>query len=132
MSQLHKKFTDSQVKELIERYLKKEIERNYIQEILGIKKRRFFSLVSKYRANPSEFSIQYQRTTKTRNIDIQIEKNIIKELSFEKKLIQDDNVPLKSYHHSGVVVSKTNKRKNINKRCLYLLSLIEPRNMGSI
>ncbi len=30
MEQLHKKFTDSQVKELIERYIKKEIERSYI------------------------------------------------------------------------------------------------------
>ena len=30
--QLHKRFTDSQVKDLIERYIKKEIERKYIQE----------------------------------------------------------------------------------------------------
>ena len=29
MVQLHKKFTDSQVKELIERCLRKEIERKY-------------------------------------------------------------------------------------------------------
>jgi hypothetical protein len=39
MVQLHKRFTDSQVKELIERYLGKEIDRGYIQEILGIGKR---------------------------------------------------------------------------------------------
>ena len=38
MVQLHKKFTDSQIKELISRYLRKEIKRNYIQDILGIKK----------------------------------------------------------------------------------------------
>jgi hypothetical protein len=44
MAQLHKKFTDEQIKELIERYLNKEIERTYIQEIFGIKKRRFFTL----------------------------------------------------------------------------------------
>lgn len=36
MVQLHKRFTDSQAKELIERYLRNEIERRYIQEILGI------------------------------------------------------------------------------------------------
>ena len=41
MAQLHKKFSDSQVKELVCRYLTGEIERNYIQEILGIKRRRF-------------------------------------------------------------------------------------------
>jgi hypothetical protein len=33
MVQVHKKFTDEQVKNLLERYLKHEIERKYIQEI---------------------------------------------------------------------------------------------------
>jgi len=40
MVQLHKRFTDSQVKELIERYLREEIERDYIQEVLGIGKKK--------------------------------------------------------------------------------------------
>jgi len=31
MVQIHKEFTDSQVKKLVERYLKNEIERMYIQ-----------------------------------------------------------------------------------------------------
>jgi len=44
MAQLHKKFTDSQIKELIDRYLRKEIERKYIREVLGIGKTRFFAL----------------------------------------------------------------------------------------
>ena len=48
MVQLHKKFTDSQVKELIDRYLRKEIERKYIQEVLGIGKTRFFALIILY------------------------------------------------------------------------------------
>ncbi|GAJ14443.1 unnamed protein product, partial [marine sediment metagenome] len=33
MANLHKKFTDSQVKDLLERYLKGEIERKYIEQI---------------------------------------------------------------------------------------------------
>ena len=45
MAQLHKKFIDSQLEELIERYLENEIEKKYIQEILGIGKTRFFALV---------------------------------------------------------------------------------------
>ncbi|NVM24836.1 MAG: hypothetical protein HWN70_02810, partial [Desulfobacterales bacterium] len=57
MGQLHKRFTDSQVKELIEGYLRKEIERGYIQEVLGIGKTRFFALIKAYRHNPHEFSI---------------------------------------------------------------------------
>ncbi len=102
MAQLHGRFTDSQVKELIERYLKKEIQRDYIQQILGIKKRRFFALVKRYRTIPKGFSIQYNRRSKTRNISQSIEENIIKELTIEKKLIQDKSVPLKSYNYSYV------------------------------
>ena len=43
MVQIHKEFTDSQVKELIERYLKREITISYVLEIMGIKRSRFFS-----------------------------------------------------------------------------------------
>jgi len=57
MKQLHKKFTNSQVKALITRYLKKEIGRKYIQEILGIKKTRFFALVKQLKKDPENFSI---------------------------------------------------------------------------
>lgn len=102
MSQLHKKFMDSQVKELIKRYLKKEIESAYIQEILGIGKTRFFTLVKKYRENPDAFSIQYKRSGKTRSISPDIEKNIIKELKFEKNMIQDKDIALKSYNYSYI------------------------------
>ena len=38
MSQLHKRFTSEQVKELLGRYSKNEIERKYIQEILDQEK----------------------------------------------------------------------------------------------
>ncbi|MDO9528064.1 MAG: hypothetical protein Q7J27_02780, partial [Syntrophales bacterium] len=102
MVQLHKKFTDSQVKELIECYLRKEIERKYIQEILGIGKTRVFSLVKAYRQNPDEFSIQYTRKTKTRKISQDIEDSIIKELHIEKKLIENKDIPLRWYNYSYV------------------------------
>jgi len=45
MVQIHKKFSDSQVKELIKRYLRKDIERTYIQEVLGIGKTKSFALL---------------------------------------------------------------------------------------
>ncbi len=99
--QLHKKFTEPQVKELIERYLKKEIESKYIKQILGIGKTRFFTLVKQYRENPKAFSIQYIRITKNR-MPQSVEKNIIKELRIEKKLIEDKNVPLKNYNYSYI------------------------------
>ncbi len=99
--QVHKKFTDSQVKELIERYLKKEIERKYIQQILGIGKTRFFALVKDYRVDPEGFSLHYTKKTRNR-IPEGAEINIIKELKIEKKLIEDKDVPLRSYNYSYI------------------------------
>ena len=98
MTQMHKKFTDDQVTALIERYVKKEVERHYLQEILGIGKTRFFALVKSYGKNPEAFSVQYTRRVKTRAIPQSTEKNIIKELTIEKKLIEDANIPLRSYN----------------------------------
>jgi len=100
MSQLHKRFASDQVKELLERYLKNEVERKYIQGILGISRRRFFMLLKQYKENPQRFTIQYRRTTPPRTISPEIEQNILKELAIEKKIIQDQDVPLRSYNYS--------------------------------
>ncbi len=102
MTQLHRKFTDEQVKELIEKYLREEVGRKYLQEILGINKTRFFALVKAYRYNPSAFTIQYVRKGKTRAIPEAVEFNILKELVIEKKLIEDKDVPVRSYNYSYI------------------------------
>lgn len=101
MSQLHKRFTSDQVKELLERYLRNELERTYIQEILGIGRRRFFTLVKGYRKNPHQFDIQYERSSPPR-IPPGLEETLLSELSIEKNLIQNKDVPLKSYNYSYV------------------------------
>jgi hypothetical protein len=102
MKQLHKKFTDDQVKDLITRYLKKKIARKYIQEILGIRKTRFFALVKRLKADPENFSIMYSRKIPTRKISKDIEKNIVKELKIEKDLIKAKDVPIKYYNYSFI------------------------------
>src|SRR4030066_621417 len=102
MSQLHKRFTSDQVKKLLDRYLKTEIERTYIQETLGIKKRRFFALLKQYKENPKHFTIQYRRTKAPRTISPMIEQNILKELSIDQKIIQNKEIPLKSYNYSYI------------------------------
>jgi len=101
MSQLHRRFSSAEVKELLERYLRKEVERSYIQEILAIKKRRFFTLLSQLREDPKHFSIQYQRATPAR-IAPEIEHNIVKELSIEKGIIDNKEIPMKSYNYSFI------------------------------
>lgn len=102
MVQLHKRFTDEQIRELIQKYLRKEVERRHLQKVLGISKTRFFALVKGYRADSSSFSIQYIREKKTRVISKGIEKNIFKELSLEKKLIEDKDIPIRSYNYSYI------------------------------
>jgi hypothetical protein len=102
MPQIHKRFTSDQVKEFLDRYSKNEIERKYIQEILGIKRRRFFVLLKQYKENPQHFTVQYQRTRAPRTISPMIEQTILKELSIEKRIIQNKKIPLKSYNYSYI------------------------------
>ncbi|MCK5583417.1 MAG: hypothetical protein KAI33_06485, partial [Elusimicrobiales bacterium] len=102
MAQLHKKFTNSQVKELFKHYLAKEIKRDYIQEIVEIKRRQFCKLISRYKNNPNDFSIEYVRKKQTRSIPENIENNILKELRIEKKLINDKDIPIRFYNYSYI------------------------------
>jgi len=76
--QLHKRFADEQVRELLEKYINKKIELKYVLDILGIKRRRFFKLLQEYRKDPSSFSIAYVREKRTRGIKKEIERNILK------------------------------------------------------
>lgn len=101
MSQLHKNFITEQVKELLDRYIQGAVDRKHLQDVLGIKKRRFFDLVKAYRKNPETFSIDYSRKTPKR-IAEDIEQNIIKELKIDQKIIKDKNNPLDRYNYSYI------------------------------
>jgi hypothetical protein len=102
MKQLHKKFNDCQVKDLMTRYLKKKIERKDLQKVLGIKKTRFFALIKRLKDDPENFSVSYSRSIPTRTISKDIETNILKELNTEKDLIKAKGVPIKCYNYSYI------------------------------
>jgi len=102
MKQLHKKFTDCQVKDLMERYLKRKIERKDLEKVLGIKKTRFFALIKRFKDDPENSSVSYFRSTPTRVISKAIETNIIKELKIEKDLIKAKDVPIRCYNYSCI------------------------------
>jgi len=102
MKQLHKKFTDFQIKDLMTRYLKKEVERKDLQKVLGIKKTRFFALIKRLKEDPENFSVSYFRSMPTRTISKAIETNIIKELNTEKDLIKAKDVPIRCYNYSYI------------------------------
>lgn len=101
-NQLHKNFTDGQVKTLLKSYLDKKIKINYILQMLKIKRSRFFELLAKYRKDQDNFSIQYERKTINRKIDPDIERNIIQELKIEKDLIKAKDIPIKWYNYSYI------------------------------
>jgi len=111
--QLHKNFADEQVKLLLKSYIDKEIKINYILSILGIKRRRFFKLLARYKKDPDNFSIQYNRKTINRKIDKAIEINIIKELNREKVLILDKEIPIRCYNYTYI---KDILENNYNQR----------------
>ena len=102
MAQLHKRFTDQQVKELMQRYSKKELKREHIQQMLQIKRRQFFKLFKEYSQNPETFSIQYKRANAPRTIDPKIEKNIVRELKIAKEFIDNKQMPIWSYNYSFI------------------------------
>lgn len=99
---IHKTFTTQQVKELLTKYLNKEVKRKYIQEILGIGKSRFFEIIQHYRANPKDFCVDYKRSSEARQIAPEVKHNILKELGKDKPAIENKEVPLEGYNYSYI------------------------------
>jgi hypothetical protein len=100
--QLHKKFSSTQVKSLLESYIRKEIELSYVLSILGISRSRFFEILKIYRQNKSAFSIEYSRNKTNNKIAGEVEDDILTELYIEKKLIEDSSNPIKYYNYSYI------------------------------
>jgi len=97
--QLHKRFSDSQVKSLLESYTRKEIELSYILSILGISRSRFFEILKNYRKNKNIFSIVYARSKSNNKITSEVENDILAELNIEKSLIKDSSNSIKHYNY---------------------------------
>jgi hypothetical protein len=83
--------------------------------MLKIKRSRFFELLAKYRKDQDSFSIQYERKTINRKIDLDIEKNIIQELEIEKDLIKAKEVPIRCYNLENDYNQKVSLSTIINR-----------------
>lgn len=99
---LHKRFTKSEVIEVFERYLGKEIEVEHANSMLGIGRSRFFDMLKEYRQNPDKFSLEYKRRTASRKISDKVEKKILKELKRDCALIKDKRNPIRDYNYSFI------------------------------
>ena len=101
MDQLHKRFSNEQVKLLLQGYVQGRIARAEVEGILQINKTRFFALVKEYRQAPDTFSLDYQRETPAR-LSTEVEAAIAKELLREKELVENPKLPIGSYNYSAM------------------------------
>jgi hypothetical protein len=101
MVQLHKQFTDDQVKMLLHGYCQGLLSRDEIQEMLSIGKTRFFAILKEYRQDPEAFSITYKRRTPGR-LPTDVEAEIERELLREKEIAENKDLPISGYNYSAL------------------------------
>lgn len=101
MEQLHKRLSDEQVKLVLRNYCEGSLSCPEAQETLGIGKSHFFVILKSYRADPKGFSVNYERSTPSK-IGPETEQAIRRELQAEKKLVQDERLPISSYNYSAL------------------------------
>ncbi len=101
MGQIHKRFTNEQIRFLFGAYVHGHIKRIDVQEALVIGKSRFFQLLREYRRAPETLSISYARSTPPR-LSSAAEAAIQAELLREKKLVEDPRLPISGYNYSAL------------------------------
>ena len=101
MGQIHKRFTDEQVRLLMQSYDQGQLNRRELQELLDIGRSRFFALLKDYRRDPAEFSIDYQRATPDR-LSADVEAEMAQALLREKEIVEDPNLPISGYNYTAI------------------------------
>jgi len=101
--QLHKRLSEQQVKAILESYLSGELTVISVLENLSLRRSRFFLLLKEYRNNPDAFTIIPPKKTNTYlKLGEKKEKLILTELSKEKQLIDNKDIPVRSYNYSAI------------------------------
>ena len=101
MTQLHRRFTDEQIKVLFQSYCRGQLSRADLQDMLGIGRSRFFVLLKAYRRDPQAFSIAYQRTTHSR-LSAEVEEEIQEALLQERAIVEDSDLPILGYNYTAL------------------------------
>lgn len=101
MEQLHRRFTDEQIKLLIKGYEQGKMSGTEVQEMLGVGKTRFFALVRQYRHSDQNFSIRYERRTAPKMNPI-MEARIREALLHEKRIVEDPDLPISGYNYTAI------------------------------
>lgn len=101
MSQLHKQFSDEQVRVLLSQYCESLLTSQQVQVYLGIGKTHFFALLKRYRQDPQAFTLAYRRSG-TARITAAGEAAIKEALLAEKAIVEDPELPICSYNYSAM------------------------------
>jgi len=101
MSHVHKRFSDEQVKVLLQGYCQGQLSRAELQELLAIGKSRFFALVKVYREDPETFSVAYVRCTPAR-LSLEVEATLERALLREKSVVDDPDLPISGYNYTAM------------------------------
>jgi transposase len=102
MKQLHKQFSDEEVKQYLKWYEDRVMTKSEVLDLLGIKDSRFYALLAKYRNKPKEFSVAYNRVKATRHLPPKVVKQIRRELETERGFVTNPNMPIMFYNYSAI------------------------------
>src|SRR4030042_4808512 len=101
MGQIHKRFTDDQMRAILRGYCERRLACQEVLEILQVGRRRFFRLLKSFRSDPQNFSLQYRRET-PRRISTKVDSSIRQELKREQELVENPQLPISNYNYSAV------------------------------
>jgi hypothetical protein len=102
VKQIHKKFTDDQVKLLLDLYTRGLITRSQALKQLECQKTRFYELLKAYRKNPERFTIAYARHKPQHRLPLRVDRVIREELEKDRQLIRHPKIPVWYYNYAAV------------------------------
>jgi len=100
--QLHKRFTDDQIKLLMDLYLRRAIGLQQVLQQLECTEGRFYQILRAYKRTPEKFTIAYARHHSQHRLPEEVEKAIRTQLEIDRQLIGDKKVPLWQYNYAAV------------------------------
>jgi hypothetical protein len=100
--QIHKRFSSDEVKDVLGRYVRREVGVEQAYALLKISRRRFFDLLGVYRKNPEAFQVEYQRKGANRKLAKKVDQKIVGELKKEARLIEDKDNPIRDFNYSFI------------------------------
>lgn len=102
MVQIHKQFSDQEVKQYFKWYENKTMGKAEVLRELGIKDSRFYELLATYRAHPERFSVTYGRKKPNNHLPVEALRRIRKELEAEQDFIENPNMPIMFYNYAAI------------------------------